>query len=338
MTEQYTKYWELFIKKQSGTISSTESQELETWMATDEENAAKIHEFEQILEQSNSNKISATFNPHEEWHELQTMIKVESESKDTRAIRMFPWIARIAAAVILVLGFTFIFYQYQKIPSDNLNLQTMIQTDDSGQKVIVLPDGSTVWLNINSELLYPESFDGNARTLYLKGEAFFEVTPDKDKPFIVHSGSSKTTVLGTSFNLRAYGKEDEVKLTVVTGKVAFTLPDDKEGVIVTPGDAAVFNNNTKSIYQLKNLDVNFLSWKTRQLLFDDSPLNQLIFSLERHYNIEIEVEHEETLNCRFTGDFQETEIENAIKVITRATGTSYTIKEGQYLIEGLGCN
>jgi len=338
MTEQYTKYWELFIKKQSGTISPPELQEFESWMALDEENATKIHEFEQILEQSNSNKNNATFNPHEEWQELQAMIKVESESKNARTIRMFPWIARVAAAVILVLGFTFIFYQYQKIPSDNLNLQTMVQTDISGQKVIELPDGSTVWLNINSELLYPESFDGNTRTLYLKGEAFFDVIPDKDKPFIVHSGSSKTTVLGTSFNLRAYGKEDEVKLTVVTGKVAFTLPDDKEGVIVTPGDAAVFDNDTKSIYQLKNLDVNFLSWKTGQLLFDDSPLDHLIFSLERHYNIEIEVEHEGTLNCRFSGDFQETEIENAIKVITRAIGTSYTIKEGQYLIEGLGCN
>lgn len=338
MTEQYTKYWELFIKKQSGVISPSESQELESWMSSDKENAAKIHEFKQIFEQSNSDKNTSPFNPHEEWQELQTMIKVESESKNVRIIRMFPWIARVAAAVILVLGFTFIFYQYQQIPSDSLNLQTMVQTDNSSQKIIELPDGSTVWLNRNSELLYPESFDGNARTLYLKGEAFFEVTPDKDKPFIVHSGSSKTTVLGTSFNLRAYSKEDEVKLTVVTGKVAFTLPDDKEGVIVAPGDAAVFNNNTKSIYQLKNLDINFLSWKTGQLLFDDSPLDQLIFSLERHYNIDIEVEHEETLNCRFTGDFQKTGIDNAIKVITRATGTSYTIKEGQYLIEGLGCN
>lgn len=338
MTEQYIKYWELFIKKQSGSISTSESQELDTWIAKNSENASKIHEFEQILNLSAVNDKIPSFDPHEDWQDLQTMIKVETESHGVRQIRMFPWIARIAAAVILIIGFTFIFYQYQNLSSDELNLQTMVQTDDSGQRIIELPDGSTVWLNRKSELLYPESFDGETRTLYLKGEAFFEVTPDKNKPFIVHSGSSKTTVLGTSFNLRAYGKEDEVKLTVVTGKVAFTLADDKEGVIVTPGDAAVFNNHTKSISQLINEDVNFLSWKTGQLLFDDSPLDQLIFTLERHYNVDISVENEETLSCRFTGDFQETDIENTMKIITRATGTSFIFKEGHYTIEGSGCN
>ena len=187
-------------------------------------------------------------------------------------------------------------------------------------------------------MLYPEIFEGDTRSLYLKGEAFFEVAPDKNKPFIVHSGSSKTTVLGTSFNLRAYSKEDEVKLTVVTGKVAFTLVDDKERVIVTPGDAAVFDNSSKTITQFTNNDANFLSWKTGHLLFDDTPVNQLIYALQRHYNVEIKVDQDKTLNCRFTGDFQETELENAMKVITRATGTSYTFKEGQYIIMGSGCN
>lgn len=337
MKDQYTKYWELFIKQKTNTINPGELLELETWIEANTENASKIHDFEKIYTQSASEQTTLSFDPHSEWQELQTMIKVETESKSARTIRMFPWLARIAAAVILVIGFTFIFYQYQNLQSNDLNIQNMVQTDESGQKVIELTDGSKVWLNRNSELLYPESFEGETRTIYLKGEAFFEVTPDKNKPFIVHSGSSKTTVLGTSFNLRAYSKEDEVKLTVVTGKVAFTLADDKEGVIVTPGDAAVLFNDTKLISQYRNEDVNFLSWKTRQLQFDDSPMGQLIQSLENHYNIDIEVEQSETLNCRFTGDFQQTDIESAIKVITRATGTSYTVSEGQYLIKGSGC-
>ena len=335
MADQYTKYWELFVKKQSGSIDPNELEALEVWAT---QNASKIHEFELLFEQSASSGTSPTFDPHEDWQDLKTMIKVENESREARQIRMFPWIARITAAVILIVGFTFIFYNYQSQPSDQLNLQTLIQTGDADKKVIDLSDGSKVWLNKNSELLYPETFEEETRTLYLKGEAFFEVAPDKNKPFIVHSGSSKTTVLGTSFNLRAYGKEDEVKLTVVTGKVAFTLADDKEGVTVTPGDAAIFNNNTKSITQHANTDVNFLSWKTGQLLFDDSPLDQLIIALERHYSIDIDVENEKTLNCRFTGDFKETELENALKVITRATGTSFVFIEGQYRIEGSGCN
>jgi ferric-dicitrate binding protein FerR (iron transport regulator) len=217
-------------------------------------------------------------------------------------------------------------------------LQTIVQTDETNQKVVELPDRSKVWLNRNSELLYPESFDGDSRTLYLKGEAFFDVAHDKNKPFIIHSGSSKTKVLGTSFNLRAYSKEDKIELTVVAGRVSFTLADDKEEVIVTAGDVAVLINYNKTIMQSHNTDPNFLSWKTGELLFDDSPLDQLISSLERHYAVTIAVDRPETLRCRFTGNFHETKIEDIIKVITKATGTTYNFSNGHYIIEGRGCN
>jgi transmembrane sensor len=335
MKEQTTKYWELYIKQKDGTISTEELAELESWT---QKHSDELHEIEALFEASASDEHSPVFNPEDQWDELETMIKIGNESRSTKTIKLFPWIARVASAVILVLGFTFIFYQYKNVSSDNLNLQTIVHTDDSNQKLIELPDGSKVWLNANSELLYPEQFVGDSRILYLKGEAFFEVMPNKDKPFIVHSGISKTTVLGTSFNLRAYSKEDEIRLTVVTGKVAFTLADDKEGVIVTPGDMAKLTNKSKSIEQALNTDLNFLSWKTGHLSFNDKPISELIKPLERHYGIEIHVKDPETLNCRFTGDFTETDIENAIKIITRATGTSYELTKGKYTILGTGCN
>lgn len=335
MKGQTTTYWELYIKQKEGTISKDEQAELESWM---QDHSDDIHEFEVLFQESDTDEKCPVFNPNDQWSELQTMIKINTETRAEKTIRLFPWIARVAASVILVLGFTFIFYQYKNSSNENLNLQAMVQTDDSNQKVIELPDGSKVWLNRNSELLYPELFEENSRTIYLKGEAFFEVTPNKDKPFIVHSGISKTTVLGTSFNLRAYSKEDDIRLTVVTGKVAFTLADDKEGVTVTPGNMAFLTNKTKSIEHAQNTDMNFLSWKTRYLSFNDSPIAELIKPLERHYGIKIHVQDPETRSCRFTGDFHETNIENAIKIITRATGTSYELAEGQYTILGTGCN
>ncbi len=335
MKGQTTTYWELYIKQKEGTIGKDEQAELENWM---QDHPDDIHEFEVLFQESAIDEKKPVFNPNDQWNELQTMIKINTESRSEKTIRLFPWIARVAAAVILALGFTFIFYQYKNSSNENLNLQVMVQTDDSNQKVIELPDGSKVWLNRNSELLYPELFEENSRTIYLKGEAFFEVTPNKDKPFIVHSGISKTTVLGTSFNLRAYSKEDDIRLTVLTGKVAFTLADDKERVTVTPGNMAFLTNKTKSIEHAQNTDMNFLSWKTRHLSFNDSPIAELIKPLERHYGIKIHVQDPETLSCRFTGDFHETNIENTIKIITRATGTSYELAEGQYTILGTGCN
>lgn len=336
MKEQYIKYWELFIKQKAGDISNKESGELASWMDADEKNKLLIGGFEQIYSESSSEGRLPEFDPKQDWEELKSIIEAEKAISRNNSIRIFPWIVRVAAAVILILGFSYLFYQYQSTPLNDLNLQTMVRTEDTKQ-MLELPDGSIVWLNRNSELLFPEAFDGSTRTLYLKGEAFFEVAHDKNKPFIVHSGSSKTKVLGTSFNLRAYGKEDEVKLTVVTGKVAFTLADDKEGVIVTPGDAAVLRNKSKMISELKNEDVNFLSWKTGELLFDDCPLDQLIYSVERHYNIKVKVEHQETLTCRFTGNFQDTSIEDVMKVITRATGTTYQMDRDKFFINGIAC-
>jgi ferric-dicitrate binding protein FerR (iron transport regulator) len=125
---------------------------------------------------------------------------------------------------------------------------------------------------------------------------------------------------------------------VLTGKVAFTLADDKERVILRPGDMAKLTNKSKSIEHTQNTDMNFLSWKTRHLSFNDNPIAELIKPLERHYGITIRVKDPETLNCRFTGDFHETNIENAIKIITKATGTSFELTDGQYIISGAGCN
>lgn len=335
MAEKYTKYWELYIKQKGGKISAEEQIELSEWK---EKNLNEYHEFEKIFQASDTGDIDPKFRPQESWQEFHSLIKIEKESQTHKTIQFFPWIARVASAIILVLGFAFIFYQYQQTPSNNLNLQAIVQTDETSQKIVELPDGSTVWLNRKSELLYPQNFDGETRTIYLKGEAFFDVTPNKDKPFIVHSGISKTTVLGASFNLRVYSKEDEVRLTVVTGKVSFAMADEKEGVIVSPGNMARLSNNVKSIAHSENSDLNFLSWKTRHLTFDDTPMDELIKSLERHYGIVIKVQNPATLSCRFTGDFQETGMENTIKIITRTTGTSYELIKGEYKILGTGCN
>jgi len=193
MTEQYIKYWEFFIKQKSGAISPEELAEYTSWINADSKHEAAIREFEEIYAISDAVTDLPSFDPKDEWDELQTIINIE-ESHKSGSVRLFPWFARIAAAVILVLGFTFIFYQYKKISPDQLNLQTMVQTDGTDQKIVELPDGTTVWLNKNSELLYPEKFDNDTRTIYLKGEAFFEVTRDEKRPFTVHSGISNTTV------------------------------------------------------------------------------------------------------------------------------------------------
>ena len=179
MTEQHTLYWELYIKQMEGSISQKEKADLEAWKL---HNPKTFHDFEGILQATNEGEHIPSFDPQESWDELQPMIKIDMESPANKTIRLFPWIARVAAAIILVVGITYLFYHLPSNSSESLVLQTMVQTDQSDQKVVGLPDGTTVWLNRNSELLFPEEFEGGTRTIYLKGGAFFLLNPNKEKP------------------------------------------------------------------------------------------------------------------------------------------------------------
>ncbi len=333
MTEKEIQYWELIVKEQADIIGDKDQQILNSWKNENPD------QYRQLLEihRSTDGHDTAEFNPEKTWNEFKTMIRIEEEEKSAKTIRLFPWIARAAASVIIILGVIYI-YQYQSSTNEQAVIQTLVSAGVDDQKQVELPDGSVVWLNKGSELLYPENFYATSREVYLKGEAYFDVAHNQEKPFIVHAGISKTTVIGTSFNLRAYGKEDDIRLTVVSGKVAFTLTDDRERVIVTPGNMANLNRNSKSIVHGENPDLNFLSWKTKELKFNDCPISELITALERYYGIDIQLQNEATNNCRFTGDFKDTELDNTLKIITRAIGSEYKKTGTVYMINGEGCN
>lgn len=332
MTDEYAKYWELIIKAQTGDLNSRQQQELSAWKQT------QPAQFQELMEiyQSTASGPSPEFSPEQDWDELDTLLKIEATNAPGKTISLFPWMARAAAAVLIVVGVIYLF-QKSSESTGEMMLQNLVATESSDQKQVTLPEGTVVWLNRASELLYPEHFAQNTREVYLKGEAFFEVTPDENKPFIVHAGISKSTVVGTSFNLRAYGKEDDIRLTVVSGKVAFTLTDDREQVFVTPGNMALLRRDSKSIRNGTNTDLNFLSWKTNELTFNDCAMAELMATLTRHYDVHLAVEHEAINNCRFTGDFRGTGLENALQIITRAIGAAYEKTDDTYIILGEGC-
>jgi len=326
------KYWELFIHRQAGNISEAEKQELNTWAKA---NPAEIADMENLFEKSAETSHPA-FQPAQEWKDLEAIIAVEGARKHGTA-RMFHWIARIAATILVLFSVTYLFYFKSGDETPGGVLQTMVKTDASATHRVELPDQSVVWLNKESELLFAEQFEDDSRTVYLKGEAYFEVAPDKDRPFTIHAGNSKTTVIGTSFNLRAYSGEDEIRLSVLTGKVAFTLSDDREKVIVTPGNMASLNNKSMLISSGANTDVNFLSWKTNELLFNNQSMGDMIIALERHYRTSIDVENQAINSCRFTGNFNETTLDDALEIITRSLGSRYVKHDGKFTIQGEGC-
>ncbi len=151
---------------------------------------------------------------------------------------------------------------------------------------IVLPDGSKVWLNSESELTFPSRFAANERNVRLKGEGYFEIAKDKKKPFRVNLGhDEQITVLGTVFNVMSYGNEPDEKITLLEGSIQ--LSDSKSKVILKPGEQAIVSDGKMEIKREISTE-HETAWKNGLFDFQNDDLSHILRQIARWYNVEIE--------------------------------------------------
>ncbi|MFY0653562.1 MAG: FecR domain-containing protein [Cyclobacteriaceae bacterium] len=213
----------------------------------------------------------------------------------------------IAASVLVILSLTFLFNEYNTEPYEKDAVSVVIQKSTKlGQKATFrLPDGTIVHLNAESSLEYPEPFDPSTRQVKLVGEAFFEVKRDTDRPFIVESKDLVTTVLGTSFNIKAYPDESDEQVWVASGKVKVELVDEAEvrtpaAKLLTQDQGVVFNKH-EHIFKKNEADVtDLIAWKDGWLILERQKLGDVISTLERWYGVKILVHDRSLLQKRVT--------------------------------------
>jgi transmembrane sensor len=210
----------------------------------------------------------------------------------------------------------------------------------SSQKIIntfALPDGSLVSLNSKTKVLYPETFTGNTREVSIEGEAFFEVKPDKNKPFIIHAGKAQIKVLGTSFSVNAYPENRQVEVIVQTGKVQVVNKSSETAnaneLILVPGDKGTLVYANNSLLKAKNQDPNFISWKTRALIFKATPLREVINDLGKVYKVNIRLADPKLNDLLLTAQFNNYPLEFILKVIENTFQLDVEEVDGQYLLK-----
>jgi len=160
-----------------------------------------------------------------------------------------------------------------------------LATPRAGQYAVTLSDGTRVWLNAVSELVYPTRFEENERSVRVKGEAYFEVAHDSDRPFIVHSDKQRIRVLGTQFNIHAYADEAIQHTTLVQGSVEVTSIETKKIFQLKPGQQAI----SKSDGELSIVPVEpqeYTSWKDGIIQFNGYELSEILRQLERWYDVD----------------------------------------------------
>ena len=199
---------------------------------------------------------------------------------------------------------------------------------------VTLPDGSTVLLNKNSKLRYPNQF-GELREVYFEGEAYFDIARNVDKPFKIHTNQALVEVLGTSFSVRSYQSETESIVNVTSGKVAFSSIKEglQEKVFLQKNEWAYYDKASNRIIK-SNKRVNHLAWKTRILNFDDELISDVIADLEHYFDVEIQVRNEDVLNCHFKGSFENGELSTILDVLNYSMNISHEIEDGVYMLSG----
>lgn len=256
-------------------------------------------------------------------------------------------------AAVLIGLFAVSFLLYRLSPSKQENPGSvdtdiaLIQTksNPAGKKSkIHLADGSTVWLNSDSKLSYPEAFSGDKREIWLEGEAFFEVFRDEDKPFLVHTGKVTTRVLGTSFNINSFDMEEDIAVTVLSGKVQVAVYDSvadshSHKAILLPGEQVSYDKKEETMNVGKVDESQIAIWKEKTLLFNKEPFAKVILMLERWYGVEIENLNPATNSCFVHGKYTNESLENVLTSLQYALGFEYEIdsKTKKITIKGGNC-
>jgi len=285
---------------------------------------------------------------HKHWRELRTevdtgdknrfsmvldrihhRINVEGE-KPTVVRRLYIGFAKIAAVLLLPLMIVAGLFFSEFLGEESITMTSM--TAPSGiQSVVSLPDGSKVWLNSESEIQFPTSFQGlEKREVKLNGEGYFEVVSNSSQPFIVSTDMGLgVRVTGTAYNVSAYCNDPEISVTLVEGSVQLLKAvNEKEKYVadLLPGQVAIYDKKTEAlkVSNERNLD-QYVSWKEGRMVFVDEPLVSVLRRMERKYNVDYKIEDAILYDYRITGTFLNETLEEFLKLIAASSPINYKI-------------
>lgn len=252
------------------------------------------------------------------WKKLQSNIEKEKLDNFVSEKR-FRWsLSQIAAVMLAVVGLGITGYlAYQKVM---LSEKTITATFNDFGKEIQLTDGSVITLNTGAKISYPKSFIGDFRTVHLSGEAFFSIEKDVDKPFVIITPKAKIKVLGTTFNVNASLRKTEV--LVESGKVQLSaLEKSDNNLILHKGDMGTLGE--AGLVKSQSVDINYLSWKTRKMIFDAVPLHEVASVIERTYGVHIQLPEEASDSLFLTSTFDYEPLDIILESIGKSFNLTY---------------
>jgi transmembrane sensor len=339
--------------------------EIEHWLSLSEENQERLNELEATWAESGKLKIPpVVVDVDAAWNKLSGLMDVgelssqqtesiensvdqtDADQRPTRKLDTAPRrtsritmnLIRVAAVVVLAIGLWSIRNALLKP-----QLQMFASTDQV--EAVGLSDGSVVSMNENTSMIVPEKFTGKTREVELAGEAFFDIEPDKNKPFIIKAEDAYIKVLGTSFNVKALDESPEVEVYVEEGVVMLysieEITGDTASVLLNVGETGLYDKKTREVRKVGETDIEVLYWLNKTLIFEETDLWRVFEILEITYEVDITLQDSTVNNCKLNATFKDERIDYILEVIAITFGLEVekdeTLAKKTYFIKGEGC-
>ncbi len=248
---------------------------------------------------------------------------------------VFQKLLKIAAIflipVLLFAGGYFLLHH----PKSDAMAYIRVEVPRGAKRLLVLPDSTRVWINSECTLKYPEHFVGKTRTVYLVGEAYFEVTKDAAHPFIVSTPEMNVKVLGTGFDVSAYPAK-QISVTLVHGRIlAYHVNASgnvESEVILSPGERSIFETK-KNVFTVEKVDARFYtSWKDGRLIFKDTPLSEVMQRINRWYNVDMVANDKTIEQFNYTVDFDNDSLPAVLTLLKEMTPIRFTVSGNRIFV------
>ncbi len=350
-------------------ITEEERERLDQWLKQESDNLEFFNEMVTSWRLSGTVDKGSEHDLDEYWDRLEAGINTGqsfTDSKRDRRILVYRILGVAASvAIVFLLGG---YAGYLLTDSDKTVTSSHmceVTTPNGTRSELLLPDGSRVWLNAGSTLVYPGEFKGDTREVELVGEAFFQVKTNKEKPFVVKSSGLQIKALGTTFNVKAYPGDKELAATLVEGRIViegkskekgrfeYTLAPRQSMVFVTDTGTGIsealareepivtglthnetFKPEINSVKLAENVNTElYTSWKDKRWVIEQESLTDLLVQLERRYNVEIICKPEELSGYSFSGTIENETFEQVMHILQLSAPLKYEFGKGEVLLK-----
>lgn len=358
------RIWFLMAKKLSSSITSAEAQELEQLLASDPELWYSYELLEAVMNledvpEAFIKEIESLLDKQTEPQILNNLLleqlndgQLDRSALSASKFKKYSLYASALTFFVLLTWFGILVFTSGGQHKRSLSAMNEIIAPKGSKTQITLSDGTSIWLNAGSKLIYPKNFNLENREVYLIGEAYFKVVHHAKHSFTVHAPEADIYDLGTTFNVKAYAGSPTTETTLIEGSVEVVLKDNPDQkILIQPNEKLILHNKqlyrpdskkivADPIYEVfklvpfsKTNEIVETAWVSNKLIFRNARFEDLAREMERRYNVSIAVRNDEVKDYQLTGIFTNESIEEAMQLLQAIAPFKYKISNGEIVID-----